>query len=123
MHGHGKVNNAATVTADFALKVPDISVAQTSVDFGSVKIGKKVTKTLKITNNGTAVLSITLSGSEGTDFSIQGSSSVTIKAKKNYSLKVLFTPKSAGLSAATLHISSNDPDTPILDVALFGSAV
>jgi preprotein translocase subunit YajC len=106
------------VTASFALKVPDILVAQTSLDFGSVKLGKKVTKTLKITNNGSGDLVITLSGLEGTDFSIQGSSSVTIKAKKSYSLKVLCTPTSGGLKTATLEIDSNDPDTPTLDISL-----
>jgi len=117
------VDTAVTVTADFALKIPDISVAQTTLEFGIIKVGKKATKTLKIMNNGTGDLSITFSGFEGTDFSIQGSSSISIKAKKSYSLKVLFTPKSAGLQTATVTITSNDPDTPILDVALRGSTV
>ena len=115
------VDAAVTVTADFALKIPDISVAQTCVDFGSIKVGKKGTKTLKIGNNGTGDLMITLSGLEGTDFSIQGSSSVTLKAKKSYSLKVLFMPKSAGLETATLKIDSNDPGTPILYISLSGT--
>jgi parallel beta-helix repeat protein len=110
-----------TGTAPFSEKTPDISVAQTTLDFGSVKVGKKVTKTLKITNNGTGDLVITLSGLEGTDFSIQGSSGVTIKAKKSYSLKVLFTPKSAGLETANLELSSNDPDTPTLEISLSGT--
>jgi uncharacterized repeat protein (TIGR02543 family) len=115
------VDATITVTADFSLKIPVISVAQTFLDFGSIKVGKKKTKTLKITNNGTGDLVITLSGLEGTGFSVQGSSSVTIKGKKSYSLKVLFTPKSAGLETATLGISSNDPDTPILGISLSGT--
>jgi preprotein translocase subunit YajC len=110
-----------TGTAPFSAKTPDISVAQTSIEFGGIKVGKKATKTLKITNNGTGDLVITLSGLEGTDFSIQGSSSVTIKAKKSYSLKVLCTPISAGLKTATLRITSNDPDTPISDIPLSGT--
>jgi preprotein translocase subunit YajC len=109
-----------SLTATLPATTPDISVAQTTLDFGSVKSGKKVTKTLKITNNGTGDLVITLSGLEGTDFTIQGSSSVTIKGKKSYSLKVLFTPKSAGLKTATLKIDSNDPDTPTIDIPLTG---
>ena len=112
------VDAVITVTASFALKVPDISVAQTTLDFGSVKAGKKTTKTLKITNNGSGDLLITLSGLEGTDFSIQGSSSVTIKAKKSYSLKVICTPTSGGLKTATLSIVSNDPDTSTLEISL-----
>jgi hypothetical protein len=112
-----------SLTATLPATTPDISIAQTSIDFGSIKLGKKVTKTLKITNNGTGDLVITLSGLEGTDFSIQGSSSVTIKAKKSYSLKVLFTPTSAELKTATLRITSNDPDTPVLDRSLSGTGL
>ena len=115
------VGAAVTVTASFALKTPDISVAQTSIEFGGIKVGKKATKTLKITNNGTGDLVITLSGLEGTGFSIQGSSSVTIKPKKSYSLKVLFTPKSVGLTTGTLTITSNDSDTPTIDISLSGT--
>ena len=110
-----------SLTATLPATTPDISVAQTTVDFGSVKLGKKVTKTLKITNNGTGDLVIAFSGLEGTGFSIQGSSSVTIKAKKSYSLKVLFMPTSSGLVAATLMMSSNDPDTPTLEISLSGT--
>jgi len=102
------------------LKTPDISIAQTSIEFGGIKVGKKATKTLKITNNGTGNLVITLSGLEGTDFSIQGSTTVTIKGKKSYSLRVVFMPESAGSETATLRITSNDPDTPILDIPLSG---
>jgi hypothetical protein len=72
------VDGLKTVTAIFTLRIPDVSVAQTTLDFGGVTSGKKTTKTLKITNNGSGNLMITLSGLEGTDFSIQGSSSVTI---------------------------------------------
>jgi hypothetical protein len=110
-----------SVTATFSAKVPDISVPQTTLDFGNVKVGKKKTKTLKIMNSGTGDLVITLLGLEGTGFSIQGSSSVTIKGKKSYSLKVLFMPTSSGLEAATLMMSSNDPDTPILEISLSGT--
>jgi hypothetical protein len=110
-----------SLTATLPATTPDISVAQTFLDFGSVKVGKKVTKTLKITNNGSGDLMITLSGLEETDFGIQGSSSVTIKAKKSYSLKVVFTPTSAGLETATLSIISNDPDTPTLEISMSGT--
>ena len=116
------MNADIAVTAAFSAKTPDISVSPSSLDFGSVNVGKKVTKPLKIMNNGTGDLVITLSGLERTDFSIQGSSIVTIKAKKSYTLKVLFTPKSSGPKAATLGITSNDPDTPAINISLSGTA-
>jgi hypothetical protein len=110
-----------TGTAPFSAKTPDISVAQTTLDFGSIKVGKKGTKTLKVMNNGSGDLVITLSGLEGTDFNIQGSGGVTIKAKKSYNLKVLFTPKSTGSETATLEVNSNDLDSPIIDISLSGT--
>ena len=115
------VDDTITVTATFALKIPDISVAGTSLDFGSIKVGKKATRTLNIKNNGSGDLNITLSVLGGFDFSIPGSSSVTIKAKKSYNIKVLFAPKSTGSKTGTLRIASNDPDTPVLDVSLSGT--
>ena len=115
------VDDVITVTATFTLKIPDISVAQTSLDFGSVMVGKKAAKTLKINNNGSGDLVIALSGLEGTDFITRGSNGVTIKVKRSYNLKVLFPPTSTGLITATLRITSNDPDTPILDIPLSGT--
>jgi hypothetical protein len=115
------VNGEIIVTASFAAKIPDIAVSQDSLDFGGVKVGKSLSKTLKITNNGTGDLTITtITGLEGTNFSISGSSSITIKSKKSYNLKVAFKPTSTGSKTATLKISSNDPDTPILSVSLTG---
>ena len=112
------MNADIAVTAAFSAKPLISQSLPSSLDFGSVNVGKKITKTLKITNNGSGDLVTTLSGLEGTDFSIQGSSSVTIKAKKSYSLKVLCTPTSGGLKTATLEIDSNDPDTPTLEISL-----
>jgi len=110
-----------SLTATLPATTPEISVAQTFIEFGSAKVGKRVTKTIKITNNGTGDLMITLSGLEETDFSIQGGSNITIKSKKSYTLKVQFTPQSVGLRTATLEITSNDPDTPTIDITLSGT--
>jgi uncharacterized repeat protein (TIGR01451 family) len=116
------VNGEITVTASFAAKIPDIVVSQDSLDFGGVKVGKSLSKTLKITNNGTGDLTITtVTGLEGTNFSISGSSSITIKSKKSYNLKVAFKPTSTGSKTATLKISSNDPHTPALEIPLSGT--
>jgi hypothetical protein len=115
------VNAQITVTASFAAKVPDIAVSLESLDFGGVKVGKKLTHTLKITNNGTGDLTITIDGIGGTEFSISGSSNITIKSKKSYNLKVTFKPTSTGSKTAKLEIHSNDPDTPVVEVALTGT--
>ena len=82
---------------------------------------KKATQTLKITNHGTGNLAITISVIEGTDFSIKGSSNVTTKPKKIYSLQVIFKPTSTGLKTTILRLSSNDPDSPTIDISLSGT--
>lgn len=133
------VSGLETVVAKFTLNVPNISVSPITIQYGAIKLGKEATKTLKITNststtnnqtitknakntnNGLADLVITLSGLEGTDFSIQGSSSITIKAKKNYNLNIVFAPKSTGPETAILKISSNDSNIPEVYVPLSGT--
>jgi hypothetical protein len=115
------VDAPVTVTAGFALKVPDISVDQTLIDFGDINLKKKATRTLKITNNGTGDLTITIEAIEETEFSISGKSDITIKPQKSYSLKVTFKPTSTGSKTATLKIHSNDPDTPLVEVTLTGT--
>ncbi len=114
------VDSAITVTTGFSLKAPNISVGQTSLDFGDVKVGKSVKKKLAIRNNGEGELSITLEGLGGTDFSTSGSS-IKIKSKKIYNLEITFKPTSTGTKTATLKINSNDPDAATIDVQLSGT--
>lgn len=94
------MNSDVTVTATFETKpntkVPEISVSPDSLDFGVVEIGKKVTKTLAISNVGTGDLQITISGLEDSDLSISGKSIFTVKPQKSYNLKVTCKPTEEG---------------------------
>ena len=78
-------------------------------------------KKIRYRDRGLGDLRITLSELENSDFSILGNSSLTIKGKKSYSLKVLFKPKSADSKTAILEIQSNDPDTLTLEISLSGT--
>ena len=117
------MNTDTSVSASFSAKTPHILVALTSLDFGTIKVGKKATKTLKITNSGSGNLVVTISGIEGTDFSVIGSSNVIIKPKKTCNLKVAFNPSSTGPKTATLKIISNDPDTPTMEIPFSGTGL
>lgn len=114
------VSGPETVIAKFTLNIPKIKVPPTSIQFGATKVGKQATKTLKITNDGSADLLVTVAGLEGTEFSVQGSSSVTIKAKKSANLKVVFVPESAGSKTAILKMTSNDSNRPAVYVPASG---
>jgi hypothetical protein len=100
------MNSDVTVTANFETKpntkIPEISVSPGSLDFGEIEIGKKVTKTLTISNVGTGDLQITISGLEDSDLSISGKSTFTVKPQKSYNLKVTCKPTEEG--------SDTDPD-------------
>ena len=102
--------------------VPDISVATTSLAFGSVTVGTSKTKTLTIHNVGTAALTITDITVAGSQFS-RGTLPGTIAAGSSANVNVTFSPTSTGSKSATLTIVSNDPDEPSVTVALSGTGV
>ena len=115
------VNSAITITATFDKKVPHISVSGNSLDFGSVKVGKSLKKTLKITNNGTGDLTVSIGGVGGTNFSVAGSTSVTVKPNKSYSLGITFKPSSKGNETAALVLTTNDPADATVHISLTGT--
>ena len=109
---------------------PDISVSPTSLPFGDVNVGSSSTQNLRITNNGTqnlVVSSVTIIGTDAGQFSIVvgscGSLTPTILPSSNCEIGVTFSPTSTGAKTASLSISSNDPDTPLLDIPLTGTGL
>ena len=117
------VNSAITITATFDKKVPHISVSGNSLDFGSVKVGKSVKKTLKITNNGTGDLTVSIGGVGGTDFGAAGSTSITVKPNKSYTLGITFKPSSTGSKTATLVLTTNDSTAGTVSISLTGTGM
>jgi hypothetical protein len=117
------VDAVIPVTATFDKKVPDISVSLNSLEFGSVKVGRSLKKTLKIMNAGTGDLSVSIGGLSGTGFSGTGSMNITVKPKKSYNLGINFKPASTGEKTATLVINSNDPDAQTINISLSGTGI
>lgn len=122
------MESAKAAIANFDLKVPNIVLTPTtSLPFGTAKVVKNtvkaVTKVVKITNKGDGDLKISnivITGDP--DFTrIMTGSITTIKPKKFVSLKIKFTPTSAGPKSAELQISSNDPVKPLATLALSGT--
>jgi hypothetical protein len=107
---------------------PIISDAPASCDFGFAAIGTvSAVQTFTITNNGLAAnLSISSVGITGTDAAqfvkqSDNCSGHTVAYLANCTIGVVFSPTSTGTKSANLSISSNDPTTPTLNIALTGS--
>jgi len=97
---------------------PNISVSPSSVNFGSVILGQIAEQLIGVYNTGTeklSIKSIAINGSGKTHF-VQTNSCSTIEPGHFCFIKATFLPVSEGLKEATLAVTSNDPETPILNV-------
>jgi hypothetical protein len=107
---------------------PIISDIPASYDFGFAAIGTgSAMEIFTITNNGLAanllINSVVITGTDATQFVKQSDNCLgnTLAYLAQCTVGVIFSPTSPGTKSATLSISSNDPTTPILNIALAGS--
>jgi len=104
---------------------PNITITPASHDFLSVFIGSTGEKAFVVKNTGTAGLIISSLDSPATPFTIQDGGCVgqMIMPGSTCTITARFTPTTTGPANATFGINSNDPDTPVLNVALSGSGL
>jgi uncharacterized repeat protein (TIGR01451 family) len=101
----------------------EIGTSTTSLDFGDVDAGGSADLPLTIFNNGTASLtigSLAISGPQAGDFSLVSppATPFAIAASDSQGLTVRCAPTSTGTRSATLTITSDDDDTPVVNVSL-----
>ncbi len=112
---------------------PVITVTPAVHDFGNIEMGGTVLPyVFRITNNGNADLTVTavdlsdrdhfLLDLDSGDSPIAGLP-VLIPAAQSRTLGVLFSTSSVGTRSANLTISSNDPDSPNMNVAVQGNVL
>ena len=100
---------------------PNIEVDADTVSFGTVLVGSSSDRSVTVSNTGTAALTITgvaLAGSS--DFS-QTNDCGTVAVDATCTIDMTFTSNAAASSSASLTISSNDPDSPAVELDLSGS--
>ena len=119
-----RMDSDKNVSARFGL--PDISLSPTSYDFGSAAV-KRSTASLPFTvhNSGTGNLeidSMRIIGADQKVFRAGGSRRKTVPPGGDYRFTTTFKPPTAGAKNAALEIASNDPDTPLIEIPLSGSA-
>lgn len=99
------------------------TMSPNSLSFGSATVGSSSTKTVTITNTGSANLVITAINITGSAFSVPGVSlPLTVAAGASYTANVVFTPQSVGSVTGSASVVSNLPSSPTV-VALAGTGV
>ncbi|HKB08799.1 MAG TPA: choice-of-anchor D domain-containing protein, partial [Candidatus Polarisedimenticolia bacterium] len=112
-----KVPAALTVLSE-----PRIHVFEAGLAFGTVFIGGRATRTLTVANIGTDTLAVSDIRADDGTFSATPSS-LTLLPGETRGVSVDFAPGRTGAFAAILTITSNDPDRPLLPLALSGTGV
>lgn len=120
--GHGAVQKLE--------KGAELMVTPGALAFPDVEVGSSSTMDLTLNSTGAAGLSVTNIQIIGSQFTVDlnGGASPCVAVPKTLAsgssctVSVTFAPSSSGSKTASLRISSDDPLTPNLDVALSGTA-
>ena len=106
---------------------PLVSVSESRVDVGTVTTWCSGSATLTISNSGTAPLIIQeLTSSDPLLFSFEGLEGPTelpwmLYTEESQDLEIVYTPNAEGVQTATVRVTSNDPFSPTLEVAVTGT--
>lgn len=114
--------------------VPEVAVTQggtgnlvsgvSTVNFGSIRPGRQVTRSFTIRNEGKAPLAgLSLTKFGGTDFTMGALPAATLAGESSMVFSVTWTPFGAGTSQASLRLASNDTDENPFIINLTGTAV
>jgi hypothetical protein len=96
------------------LAAPDVELSPTFLGFGLHKVGTTTSKTVTLSNQGSAALTITkmsITGTNGSDFSQSNNCGTSLGAAKSCSVDVNFKPHATGTRAGVLSIYDNDSDS------------
>jgi hypothetical protein len=116
--------NPLNVTVAATAAPPDINITPSTVNLGDVCIGDSVTKDVTIRNQGGCDLTIGSITVAGAGYSIvTPATPIVLAAGETATVQVTLTPTGDfGTKTGLLSINSNDPDSPLVTVALTGNA-
>ena len=101
---------------------PDIALSESALDYGAQFIGATIEDTLTVSNPGTDVLTVSAITSSHGAYSVDVAA-FTLAPTASRHVVVTFAPTATGPATGQLTITSDDPDEPVLAVALQGSGV
>ncbi|MDM8522754.1 choice-of-anchor D domain-containing protein [Desulfococcaceae bacterium HSG8] len=107
---------------------PDISVTPISFEYPESYVEESGTRTFTIQNSGTKDLEIetlSISGTNASEFGLQNDncSGQLLTASGTCTFDVVFTPVSSGEKHGKINIPSDDPNIPVINASLSGTAV
>ncbi len=95
---------------------PHLGITPATLNFGSVAVGTKETRTLELSAGGGSVTISSVSSSNSQFSVLDVPLPLTVSAGKDVSLNVAFTPKNSGEPSATLSFASTAADSPTRSV-------
>jgi hypothetical protein len=112
----------ASLSANAAAAGPQISLSNTSVDFGSVGVGSTGNASVTISNLGSSDLNLTVVSINGAEFGETGiATPKTISAGLSATMALTFHPTTSGVDTGSVSITSNDPVNPTTVISLTGA--
>lgn len=108
-----------TLSWPIAVRLPDIQLSSTFIEFEDVELDSSATQNLRISNVGTGTLEVTDISSDSPQFTVSPTS-FQLSPGGSQVVTVTFAPRSPGLKTATISIKSNDPDQAVVTVSLKG---
>jgi hypothetical protein len=122
--GYGAFDQQNEYNYCFKIKVeepkPKISVSDTYLDFGEVKLGEKKSKYITIFNNGDSTAEIEVTPKSYENF-YPNTLSITILPHSSKKLWFTFKPKSVGWNKVTFTLKTNDPNNREIKITLEGT--
>ncbi|HEU5146919.1 MAG TPA: S8 family serine peptidase, partial [Chryseosolibacter sp.] len=102
---------------------PIASSTPASIDFKSVQIGESQTRKVRISNSGSEPLTISKISSSHAVFRSLQRAPITVPSFEYKDVDVVFAPTRIGKFSAELSFNVNDPERPLLKVAVQGEAL
>ncbi len=120
--GTGTAPVVVNLSATGVTTSQQISLSNSSVNFGSVSVGSQGTSSLTISNTGGSDLTVSGVSVSGAGFTFSGiTTPKVISAGQSSSVSLAFSPTTASAATGSLSITSNDPTNPTMTVALSGT--
>jgi len=91
---------------------PHLGITPATLNFGSVAVGTKETRTLELSAGGGSITISSVSSSNAQFAVLDAPLPLTVQPGKDVSLNVAFNPQNSGKPSATLSFASNAADSP-----------